>query len=149
MAVFAGALGLVVPAASAASVPAVTASTQLTNRADSGGNGNWATGTMTRRLVITQTGKNRQHPLLHRHRHRHRPLHRHPARLHPEPGRRGPRAEDRRTAVGHPSGGPKTTSNWYEQAFPAGTTFGGAGITTWGWNYTATAATFLRGGGFN
>lgn len=28
-----------------------------------------------------------------------------------------------------------STSTWYELAFPAGTTFGGTGIGTWGWTY--------------
>lgn len=34
-------------------------------------------------------------------------------------------------------GSPQTTSLWYEQAFPAGTTFGGPGIGPWSWTYTA------------
>jgi hypothetical protein len=54
-----------------------------------------------------------------------------------------PRAES-----GTPSSGPTTTSLWYELAFPAGTAFGGTGITAWGWNYTAPVVTFLRSGGF-
>jgi hypothetical protein len=29
-----------------------------------------------------------------------------------------------------------STSTWYELAFPAGTTFGGTGIGTWGWTYS-------------
>jgi hypothetical protein len=37
---------------------------------------------------------------------------------------------------GVPSAG-QPTSTWYEQAFPAGTTFGGAGIGAWSWSYTA------------
>jgi hypothetical protein len=47
---------------------------------------------------------------------------------------------------GTPASGPKTTSPWYEQAFPAHTVFGGAGIGAWGWNYTAAAAGFGSGG---
>ena len=30
---------------------------------------------------------------------------------------------------------PQTTSLWYEQAFPAGTSFSGTGIGTWSWKY--------------
>jgi hypothetical protein len=33
----------------------------------------------------------------------------------------------------------ESTSGWYEQAFPAGTTFGGAGIGDWGWTYHTSA----------
>jgi hypothetical protein len=33
------------------------------------------------------------------------------------------------------SGDQGSTSTWYELAFPAGTTFGGNGIGTWGWTY--------------
>lgn len=45
-----------------------------------------------------------------------------------------PRAES-----GAPSADPETTSDWYEQAFPAGTTFGGPGIGAWSWHYTVYA----------
>ena len=34
-----------------------------------------------------------------------------------------------------------STSTWYELAFPAGTTFGGAGIGVWSWKYDATVKT--------
>lgn len=34
-----------------------------------------------------------------------------------------------------------STSTWYELAFPAGTTFGGAGIGDWSWKYDATVRT--------
>jgi hypothetical protein len=33
------------------------------------------------------------------------------------------------------NGSADSTSTWYQMAFPAGTTFGGAGIGTWGWYY--------------
>jgi hypothetical protein len=33
----------------------------------------------------------------------------------------------------------ETTSGWYEQAFPDGTVFGGAGIGDWGWTYHTSA----------
>jgi hypothetical protein len=36
---------------------------------------------------------------------------------------------------GAPATAEQTTSDWYEQAFPAGTTFGGAGIGNWSWTY--------------
>lgn len=172
-AAFVGALGLAVPAASASVSPSVTARTQLSNRGDSGGNGDWATDAMTRTLVITQTGRAGNTRTF--------------SATVTDTGRfvtiRGaftpnqggadaglkiagqpsgtftgkasytftanaspqaslvPRAES-----GTPSSGPKTTSLWYEQAFPAGTSFGGTGITTWAWNYTALAVTAERGG---
>jgi hypothetical protein len=38
---------------------------------------------------------------------------------------------------GTATSGPRTTSLWYEQAFPSGTTFSGTGILpTWSWMYT-------------
>ena len=39
-----------------------------------------------------------------------------------------------------------STSTWYELAFPAGTTFGGAGIGAWSWSYnvTVTEAVTIR-----
>lgn len=37
-----------------------------------------------------------------------------------------------------------STSTWYELAFPAGTTFGGAGIGHWSWTYKAVVFTFTR-----
>jgi hypothetical protein len=45
---------------------------------------------------------------------------------------------------GAPSGD-QTTSLWYEQAFPAGTTFGGAGIGDWSWTYSVSADVHLDG----
>jgi hypothetical protein len=38
---------------------------------------------------------------------------------------------------GDPATGPQSTSDWFEQAFPAGTTFGGTGIGNWNWAYAA------------
>jgi hypothetical protein len=38
------------------------------------------------------------------------------------------------------TGGPGTPT-WYEQAFPAGTTFGGAGLGAWSWTYKVTVTT--------
>jgi hypothetical protein len=35
----------------------------------------------------------------------------------------------------HVDGSADSTSTWYELAFPKGTTFGGAGIGNWGWRY--------------
>jgi hypothetical protein len=37
------------------------------------------------------------------------------------------------------------TSTWYELAFPAGTTFGGAGIGPWSWTYDAVVKTVEKG----
>jgi hypothetical protein len=172
VAVFAGALGLVVPAASAAVTPAVTASTQLSNRGDSGGNGDWATDAMTRRLVITHvsgtsytatvtdTGRFTAIPHAYTPNQGGADLGLKIAELlegtftgkasYSFTANESPRASlVPRAESGTPSSGPQTTSDWYEQAFPASTTFGGTGITTWGWNYSATAVTFLRGGGFD
>jgi hypothetical protein len=174
--ILAGALGLAVPAAAAAVAPTVTASTQLSNRADSGGNGDWATDAMTRKLVITQVGQNgstRSFDATVTDTGRFTTI---PRAYSPNQGgadlglkiaellegtftgqasytftaNASPRASlVPRAESGTPSSGPKTTSLWYEQAFPAGTTFGGTGITTWGWNYAATAVTPGRGAGFS
>jgi hypothetical protein len=38
-----------------------------------------------------------------------------------------------------------STSTWYELAFPAGTTFGGAGIGDWSWSYVAFAWPVFQG----
>jgi hypothetical protein len=35
----------------------------------------------------------------------------------------------------HVAGPADSASTWYELAFPAGTTFGGAGLGSWGWHY--------------
>ena len=171
-AAFVGALGLAVPAASASVSPSVTASTELSNRADSGGNGDWATDAMTRTLVITQTGRVGNTRSF--------------TATVTDIGRfvtiRGAFAPNQggtdaglkiagqpwgtftgkasytftanaspqaslvpRSESGTPSSTPKTTSFWYEQAFPAGTSFGGTGITTWAWSYSAVAVTAVRG----
>jgi hypothetical protein len=37
-----------------------------------------------------------------------------------------------------------STSTWYELAFPAGTTFGGAGIGDWSWSYAAFTWPFFQ-----
>jgi hypothetical protein len=176
VAAFVGALGLAVPAASAAPSPAVTAKTQLSNRGDGGGNGDWATDAMTRTLTIIQTkqvGSTRTfvatitdvgHFVTIPHAFT-------PNQGGADAGLRiaellpgtftgkasysfmannSPRASlVPRAEIGTPSSGPTTTSLWYEQAFPAGTTFSGLGITTWGWNYAATAVSFDRSGGFS
>jgi hypothetical protein len=170
--VFVGALGLASPAASALASPSVTAQTQLSNRGDGGGNGDWATDAMTRTLVITQTRQvgnvrtfsatitdNGHFVTI-------------PHAFTPNQGgadaglriaevlpgtftgkasytftaNASPRASlVPRAESGTPASGPRTTSLWYEQAFPAGTTFGGTGLTTWAWNYTAVAVTAEHG----
>jgi hypothetical protein len=172
VAAFVGALGLAIPAASAAPSPAVTARTQLSNRGDGGGNGDWATDAMTRTLTIIHTGgANYVATITDTGRFVTIPHAFTPNQGGADAGLRiaellpgtftgkasysftanrrpqaslVPRAES-----GTPSAGPSTTSLWYEQAFPAGTTFGGTGITTWGWSYSATAVTFGRSGGFS
>jgi hypothetical protein len=164
--------GAILAAGPASAATTVTASTHLTSRADSGGNGDWATDSMTRTLTITHvsgtsytatvtdsggsftttdgaftpnqggadlglriaelltgsfTGK---------------ASYSFTASASPQASL-VPASES-----GTPASGPKTTSLWFEQAFPAGTVFGGTGITTWGWNYTGTAVTFGGGVGF-
>jgi hypothetical protein len=170
--------GAILAAGPASAATTVTASTHLTNRADSGGNGDWATDAMTRKLTITHvsgtsytatvTDSGTFTTI--------------PGAFTTIPGAFTPNqggadaglriaeilmnsftgqasysftasASPQASLVpasesGTPASGPKTTSLWYEQAFPAGTVFGGTGITTWGWNYAATAVTFLPGGGF-
>lgn len=46
---------------------------------------------------------------------------------------------------GTPSGGPQTTSLWFEQAFPAGTSFTGGISNTWSWSYTGPACFTVSG----
>jgi hypothetical protein len=153
------------PASAAAARPAphrpapnkVVASTHITARPDSGGNGNWATDAMTRTLTIRHlkgqnyvatladsrgtfvTGRGDFVP-----------------NQAADPGvkftqriagtfsgaasfsftaSRTPNASlVPRRATGS---GPTDTSDWYKLAFPAGTVFGGTGIlNNWGWSYT-------------
>jgi hypothetical protein len=135
----------------------VVASTRITGRPDSGGNGNWATDAMTRTLTIRHlkgqnyvatladtrgtfvTGRGDFVP-----------------NQAADPGvkftqriggtfsgaasfsftaSRTPNANlVPRRATGS---GPTDTSDWYKLAFPAGTVFGGTGIlNNWGWSYT-------------
>ena len=167
-----GVLGLAIPAASAAVGPTVTARTQLSNRADGGGNGDWATDAMTRTLTITHLNGSNYTATITDTGGRFVTI---PGAFTPNQGgadaglriaevlrgsftgkasysftaSRSPQAAlVPHAESGTPSSGPRTTSLWYEQAFPAGTTFGGTGITTWAWNYTAVAVTSGRGGGF-
>lgn len=146
-------------AASAAPHPhAVRASTLLTNRGDSGGNGDWALDRMDRTLTITQTGP-----------HTFTAAVRDTGSFTTIRGAFTPNqggtdagkhirgrvsgqvngaASYSFTATTEPSarlvpsrenGDPATTaestSDWFEQAFPAGTVFGGAGIGNWNWAY--------------
>jgi hypothetical protein len=135
----------------------VVASTHISGRPDSGGNGNWATDAMTRTLTIRHlkgqnyvatladsrgtfvTGRGDFVP-----------------NQAADPGvkftqriagtfsgaasfsftaSRAPRAFlVPRRATGS---GPTDTSDWYKLAFPSGTVFGGTGIlNNWGWSYT-------------
>jgi hypothetical protein len=147
-----------------------TAHTSLTNRPDSGGNGSWALDTIKRTLTITETGHsgsvynftatvsdtgtfktisgaytpNQGSPFTGKHIHG------------TVQGDVAGTADYSFTASklpastsnlgvpdtesGAPVTTPETTSSWYEQAFPAGTTFGGTGIGNWGWTYTTDAA---------
>jgi hypothetical protein len=135
----------------------VVASTHITRRPDSGGNGNWATDAMTRTLTI-----------------RHLKGQNYVATLADSHGRfvtgRGdfvpnqaadPGVKFTQRIAGTFSGAasfsftasrapsaflvprratgsrPTDTSDWYKLAFPTGTVFGGTGIlNNWGWSYT-------------
>jgi len=140
----------------------VTATTKLSNRADSGGNGNWATDAMTRKLVIRETGRSAgvydftatvtdsgsfatdngaftpdqggTDAGLVIFKHTAGSLYggadySFTATTLPD-GRYVPSRES-----GTPLSGDRTTSLWYEQAFGAGTVFGGTGIGNWSWSY--------------
>lgn len=173
--------GLVVAAAAAGSVTAAGASTaqaqhpshhltvkavtRLEERPDSGGNGNWATDRMSRKLTITETGPvtggyaytatvedaggfrtdrgaytpNQGAPYTGDKIHGQvsgwmtgKASYSFTASTLPSTKKNAgvPGAED-----GAPATPEQTTSDWYEQAFPAGTTFGGAGIGDWSWKY--------------
>jgi hypothetical protein len=157
LAIAGGTLATAIPA-SAAPVPGtVTASTAITGRPDSGGNGNWATDSMTRTLSITRvsgtsytaTATDSAGSFATA-----------PGDFVPNqsasPGVKFTQvirgtfsgtASFAFTASEAPSAtlvprratgsGPTDTSDWYKLAFPAGTVFGGAGILgTWGWSYT-------------
>jgi hypothetical protein len=143
----------------------VKAVTRLEARPDSGGNGNWATDRMYRELTVTETGPvpggyaytamvedaggfrtdhgaytpNQGAPYT-------------GDKIHGQvsgwlAGKASysftastlPSKKKNAGVPGSESGAPatpeQTTSNWYEQAFPAGTTFGGAGIGDWSWKY--------------
>jgi hypothetical protein len=156
----------VTPQIPAHSPSVFTSRTSLTNRPDSGGNGNWALDTMTRTLTITETGHNG-------------PGYAYTATVSdtgtfktisgaytpnqgpPSTGKRiqgtvqgsvagtaqysftasklpasSPNLGVPNTENGAPGTPAETTSSWYELAFPAGTTFGGTGIGNWSWTYT-------------
>lgn len=151
--------------AQAATTP-VTASTHLTGRPDSGGNGNWATDAMTRTLAITSLGGGSYTATVtdsggtfttimgaYVPNQGANPGGRFASRRHS--GTFTGTASFSFTASKAPSaslvpasesgapaaGSDQTTSLWYEQAFPAGTVFGGTGILgSWSWSYTAVDA---------
>jgi len=145
------------PAAHASTT--LQAVTTLTGRPDSGGGGTWAGDNLTRTLIITQTAPgtytatvsdNGTFTAL-------------AGALTPDQGGADagevilsgvtgsavggasysftasaapdmslvPASED-----GAPAAPEQTTSLWFEQAFPAGTVFGGPGITDWSWAYS-------------
>lgn len=155
------AFGALIPfSASNAAPVSITASTHYTHHQDSGGNGDWATLSFTRKLTITQT----------------RPHH-YVATIHdagtfkttngayvPNQGAPYTGLKITKTSDGTFSGfaefvftsntmpkaslvplfvngaGPQTTSNWFKTAFPDWSTFGGSGIVNsgrdgWGWFY--------------
>jgi hypothetical protein len=138
----------------------VHARTLITDHQDSGGNGNWANDTIVRDLTITKTGGNtytatvKDTGTFRTDRGAYTPN-----QGRPYTGRRirgqvsGPLAGEahysftasklpdfRRNAsvpgfLRGPVSGARTTSLWFEQAFPAGTKFGGPGIGAWSWKY--------------
>jgi hypothetical protein len=164
----AAALAFTAPAMAAPQATTVTAITVMDDHGDSGGGGNyWATDTIIRRLVIHETGgsagaytftatvtdsgsfKTTKGGLT-------------PNQGAPFTGLKIAAAVEGTMAggasysftasrlpqpnlvptqeFGTASSGPRTTTLWYEQAFPAGTTFGGTGILPgWSWTYTGPA----------
>lgn len=138
------------------------AHTLLTNRPDSGGNGNWANDRMERTLTIIQTGagtftatvqdKDGSFTTIS---HAYTPnqgtpftgdliSHRVTGRMAGEAtySFTADKAPNAHLVPRHENGAPVTaaqsTSFWFEQAFPVGTTFGGAGINNnWSWDYAA------------
>jgi hypothetical protein len=145
---------LAVPAAHAATPH--SAVTALSDRPDSGGNGNWAVDHLHRTLVITRTGSGTYDAIL-----------TDTGTFRTIPGAYAPdqggsdlgthvtssryglsqvtgqarfsftatSTPDLRLVPRHVSGSQFSTSTWYELAFPQGTVFGGTGITTWSWHY--------------
>lgn len=162
LAIACGALALAAAPASAATTrghhgPApVTASTAITGRPDSGGNGTWATDSMTRTITITSLGSGSYTATLKDTRgtfttgrgdfvpnQSASPGVKFTQRI---TGMFSGTASFSFTATAAPDGklvprratgaGPTDTSDWFKLAFPAGTVFGGTGIlNTWGWSY--------------
>ena len=138
----------------------VTAATQLSNRDDSGGNGNWAKDTLTRTLTIRETGHAgglyyftatiRDAGTFRAIKYAHTPNQGRPYtgdRI--VYGASGPMSgsasysftastlPSARLVPRHVSGDADSTSTWYELAFKPGTTFAGTGIGAWSWHYSA------------
>lgn len=137
----------------------VVASTHITGRPDSGGNGNWATDAMTRTLAIRHTSGQSYVATVTDSRgtfvtgrgdfvpnQAANPGVKFTQRI---GGTFSGTASFSFTASRTPSAflvprraagsGPTDTSDWYKLAFPAGTVFGGTGIlNNWGWSYTTT-----------
>lgn len=155
-----------------------TAETYLTNRPDSGGNGNWADDTIDRTITITETGHNGgtyDYTAVLKDTGTFKTINGAftPNQGAPNTGRHIKGADEGQmsgtadftfTATKQPNSGsnlgvpttengaaqttPETTSDWYEQAFPTGTQFGGTGIGTWSWTYTWQAPTSGYGNGY-
>jgi hypothetical protein len=138
----------------------VTASTHITGRPDSGGNGNWATDSMTRTLKVTHvSGTSYTATLADSSGTFWTGIGDFVPNQTASPGVKfnqmdagtfSGSASFSFTASNPPSAslvpgsakgsGPTDTSDWYKLAFPAGTVFGGTGINdNWGWSYTLTA----------
>lgn len=167
----AAALAVTAGAASAAPPPPVHATTTIKNRPDGGNGGTWAYDNTTRTITITQTGgtpgaytftaeltdkgtfttvKGAETP-------NQGGSYAGDTIKSKVTGRLRGYADFSFTASTLPSSGANagvparendhgtaaanSTSTWYELAFPAGTTFGGAGIGDWSWTYKATVKT--------
>jgi hypothetical protein len=137
----------------------VVASTRITGRPDSGGNGNWATDAMTRTITIRHTSGQNYVATLADSRgtfvtgrgdfvpnQAANPGVKFTQRI---GGTFSGTASFSFTATNAPKAflvprratgsGPTDTSDWYKLAFPTGTVFGGTGIlNNWGWSYTTT-----------
>jgi hypothetical protein len=157
-------------AASAAPVRPVTASTHLSGRPDSGGNGNWAADAMTRTLTVRPAGGTSYTATVTDSAGSFATV---PGDFVPnqaaDPGVKFTQRIDG-SFSGHASysftaseapnarlvprkaagTAPADTSGWYKLAFPAGTVFGGTGIeSNWGWSYSAGCLTISHAGRFS
>jgi hypothetical protein len=158
----AGAASAATPPHTLPQPPATRAVTYITDRPDGGNAGYWADDTMTRTLVITETGGSAGDYKFTATLEDQGSFRTIPGALAPDQGGSYAGETERAAVTGEIIGSadftftastlPSSslvpgyendhgltpaddTSAWYELAFPAGTVFGGSGIGTWGWYY--------------